>query len=163
MKELRAIIFDCDGTLADTMPIHYEAWRDALTRFDLDLSEDRFYELGGWPTKAIIQLLARETGRPLNVEEIADFKEKAFEERLDEVEPIAPVVAVVREFQGKLPLAVATGARARSSIASWRISGWPALPGRSLLRRSAPPQTASRRLSRGGPPDCRRPRILPSL
>lgn len=110
MTELRGIIFDCDGTLADTMPIHYEAWRDTLSRYHLELSEDRFYALGGWPTRAIIQLLAQETGRTLDVDEIADFKETAFQDRLDEVEAIEPVVSVVREFRGKLPLAVATGA-----------------------------------------------------
>lgn len=110
MSELRGIIFDCDGTLADTMPIHYEAWCDALTKYDLSLTEDRFYDLGGWPTKAIIKLLAQETGRTLDVEAIAAYKEARFEARLDEVQPIQPVVQVVSEFRGKLPLAVATGA-----------------------------------------------------
>jgi beta-phosphoglucomutase family hydrolase len=110
MTELRGIIFDCDGTLADTMPVHYEAWRDALSRYHLDLSEDRFYALGGWPTRAIIQLLAKETGRSLDVDEIADYKETAFQDLLDHVRPIEPVVSVVHEHRGKLPLAVATGA-----------------------------------------------------
>ncbi len=110
VREVRGIIFDCDGTLADTMPVHYEAWRDALDRWDLELSEDRFYALGGWPTRAIIELLGKETGRALSVDEIATFKEDAFQERLHEVRAIGPVVEVIETYRGKLPLAVATGA-----------------------------------------------------
>jgi beta-phosphoglucomutase family hydrolase len=110
MSELRGIIFDCDGTLADTMPVHFEAWQDAMRRYGLELSEDRFYALGGWPTRAIVQLLIKETGRKLDVDEVSHFKENAFANRLGEVRAIEPVVEVLRLHQGKLPLAVATGA-----------------------------------------------------
>ena len=105
-----AIIFDCDGTLADTMPVHYEAWQATLRRHpQLELSEDRFYELGGWPTLKICELLKRETGLPFDPVALAREKEADFERRLDHVQAIEPVVAVVREQRGKLPLAVATG------------------------------------------------------
>ena len=46
MNSICAIIFDCDGTLADTMPSHYEAWMAVLDRYRLEMSEDRFYALG---------------------------------------------------------------------------------------------------------------------
>lgn len=94
----QAIIFDCDGTLADTMPLHYQAWAETARRYDLELSEDRFYVLGGWPTRTMIELLARETGRSLDVDTIAMFKENAFLEMLDHVRPIEPVVAVARRI-----------------------------------------------------------------
>ena len=107
---ISAIIFDCDGTLADTMPVHYEAWQATLVRHPgLELSEDRFYELGGWPTLSICQLLQRETGLPFDPVALASEKEADFERRLDHVRPIEPVLAVVREQRGKLPIAVATG------------------------------------------------------
>ncbi len=105
-----AIIFDCDGTLADTMPVHFEAWQATLLRHPgLELSEDRFYELGGWPTLSICELLARETGLPFDPVALAAEKEADFERRLDHVRPIEPVLAVVRAERGKLPIAVATG------------------------------------------------------
>jgi beta-phosphoglucomutase family hydrolase len=108
--EPAAIIFDCDGTLADTMPVHYEAWAATLARYPgLSLSEDRFYVLGGWPTLNIAELLKKETGLAFDPKALSHEKELEFERRLDHVQPIEPVVAKVREFRGKLPIAVATG------------------------------------------------------
>jgi beta-phosphoglucomutase family hydrolase len=105
-----AIIFDCDGTLADTMPAHYEAWNETMSRYGLHLSEDRFYKLGGWPTLALTELLVKETGSSADPHELAREKELAFERRLSTVQPIEPVVSVAREYRGRLPIAVATGA-----------------------------------------------------
>lgn len=103
------IIFDCDGTLADTMPLHYESWMATLARFGLTLDEDRFYALGGWPSQRIAELLIAETGKTEDPARIARDKESRFRQLIHRVEPIEPVVAVAREHRGKLPLAVATG------------------------------------------------------
>ena len=107
---MKAIIFDCDGTLADTMPVHFEAWSLVAQRYEFAFDEDRFYSLGGWPTEKIITLLAEEAGKTVDVLAVAHEKEAAYQERLQQVRPIESVVAVVREHHGKLPLAVATGA-----------------------------------------------------
>lgn len=108
--ELAGIIFDCDGTLADTMPAHYEAWMQALARHGLEMSEDRFYALGGWPTEKVTELLVRESGKPHDVQAIAHYKESLFETMIHLVRAVEPVVAVAREHHGRLPMAVATGA-----------------------------------------------------
>ena len=110
MSEIRGIIFDCDGTLADTMPSHYEAWLTILSRYDLEMSEDRFYALGGWPTMRVAELLIGESGREIDAQAISHEKEALFETMLHLVRPIEPVIDVVREHHGRLPLAVATGA-----------------------------------------------------
>ncbi|MGD9722586.1 MAG: HAD family hydrolase [Pirellulales bacterium] len=110
MPEFRAIIFDCDGTLADTMPSHYVAWMTILARYNLAMTEDRFYELGGWPTRNVARLLAREAGREVDIERLAHEKEALFEEQLHLVRPIDPVLEVVHAHRGRLPIAVATGA-----------------------------------------------------
>jgi beta-phosphoglucomutase family hydrolase len=110
MSEFQAIIFDCDGTLADTMPSHYEAWMTILSRYDLAMSEDRFYELGGWPTRKVAELLAREAAREIDIDQLAEEKEALFEQFLHLVRPVPPVFEVVQAHRGKLPIAVATGA-----------------------------------------------------
>ena|SRR5436189_4423126 len=109
MREIRGIIFDCDGTLADTMPLHWKAWTSIATRHGLDFSEERFYALGGVPSRDIIQMLCQEQGKKLDHLAVAREKEEAYLPFLPEVKPIELVVKVAEANQGKLPMAVASG------------------------------------------------------
>jgi len=104
------LIFDCDGTLADTMPAHYLAWTTMLGKYGIPFPESRFYELGGVPTLQIIGILARESGvRVTDMVSMVHEKETAFLASLHAVQPVEPVVAVAANFRGKLPIAVASG------------------------------------------------------
>lgn len=106
----RGLIFDCDGTLADTMPVHYVAWTDMLTRHGIPFPETRFYELGGVPTAQIIRILSQEYGVPVDdVDAMVQEKETAFLEKLHAVKPIEKVIHVAKYHRGKLPIAVASG------------------------------------------------------
>lgn len=109
MPEFEALIFDCDGTLVDSMPAHYRAWVTTLSRYQLHLSEDEFYARGGWPTLVVAERVAKDSGRDLDIERIAHEKEAEFERTLHQIQSIEPVARVAREFHGKLPLGVATG------------------------------------------------------
>ncbi|MBT9558573.1 MAG: HAD-IA family hydrolase [Myxococcales bacterium] len=104
-----ALIFDCDGTLVDTMPGHFRAWTEALGRYGLVLPEPRFYALGGVPTRDIIALLSREAGVQVDIKEVAALKEALTEHHLATPAPIAEVVAIAAAARGVLPMAVATG------------------------------------------------------
>jgi beta-phosphoglucomutase family hydrolase len=107
---IQALIFDCDGTLADTMPLHWRAWSEVTRRHGLHFPEDRFYQLGGVPTRDILRLLAEEQGRPgLDPLAVAKEKEGLYLELLPQVGPVEEVVAIAREHRGRLPMAVATG------------------------------------------------------
>ena len=109
-EQTAALIFDCDGTLADTMPIHYRAWIAMLGTVGISFSEERFYQLGGMPTSKIIQLLAAETGVPVqDVEALVEQKENHFLTLLHEVQPIPPVFAIAQQYMGRMPMAVASG------------------------------------------------------
>lgn len=107
--EFDAYIFDCDGTLADTMPLHYKAWCAALAEHCAEFPEALFYELGGVPTERIVEILNERHGHQMPVAETARYKEKLFVEMIPEILPIEPVVAIVKECYGKKPLAVASG------------------------------------------------------
>jgi beta-phosphoglucomutase family hydrolase len=105
----QALIFDCDGTLADTMPLHWRAWQTVTQRYGLNFPEDRFYQLGGVPSRDILKMLSAEQNRPLDALTASREKEAAYIPFLQEVRPIEPVVRIVRENAGKLPMAVASG------------------------------------------------------
>src|SRR5512137_576074 len=105
----RAIIFDCDGTLADTMPLHWRAWQVISRRHGLSLPEDRFYSLGGVPSRDILRMLSIEQGVPLDAMAVAREKETEYLPLIAQVEPINTVVGVARENYGRIPLAVASG------------------------------------------------------
>jgi HAD superfamily hydrolase (TIGR01509 family) len=105
----RGIIFDCDGTLANSMPLHWRAWQETARRYGLELSEARFYSLGGVPARDILKMLSTEQGIALDPVTVAHEKEAAYLALIAEVEPIHTVVEVAREHYGKIPLAVASG------------------------------------------------------
>jgi len=106
---IQGIIFDCDGTLADTMPLHWRAWQSVTQRHRIIFPEDRFYSLGGVPSRDILKVLAQEQGLAIDPLAVAKEKEAAYLELLSHVGPIEVVVSIAHESYGKLPLAVASG------------------------------------------------------
>jgi beta-phosphoglucomutase-like phosphatase (HAD superfamily) len=107
------IIFDCDGTLADTMPLHWRAWQMIAARHKLHFPEERFYSLGGVPSRDILKMLSLEQGLGLDHLAVAREKEAEYLPLIAQVEPINTVVGIAREQHGKLPLAVASGGSRR--------------------------------------------------
>lgn len=108
-RPVGAVIFDCDGTLADTMPLHYRAWQATLQRHGAEMSEQLFYDLGGVPTVEIVRILNRRFGYGLDPEGIAHEKEALYEQLLPEAAPVPEVVTLAQTLHGALPLAVASG------------------------------------------------------
>jgi HAD superfamily hydrolase (TIGR01509 family) len=109
LQTFDALLFDCDGTLADTMPAHYRAWIRVTDAHGIDFDEDRFYGFAGRPTRDIAATLAREAGLEIDVDHAARLKEESFLAELDRVRAIDPVVEVVRRARGRVPIAVVTG------------------------------------------------------
>jgi beta-phosphoglucomutase family hydrolase len=109
--DFEAYIFDCDGTLADTMPLHYKAWCAALKGHECDFPEALFYELGGVPTERIVEILNERHGYSMPVKETATYKDRLFIEMIPLTLPIEPVAELVRQFHGIKPLAVASGGK----------------------------------------------------
>src|SRR6476646_1180291 len=106
---IKGIVFDCDGTLADTMPLHWRAWQVITARHGLHLPEDRFYSLGGVPSRDILKMLGQEQGVSIDHLAVATEKEAEYLPLISQVEPINIVVSVARENFGKIPMAVASG------------------------------------------------------
>lgn len=103
------LVFDMDGTLADTMPTHFEAWSRSMAAHGIEFSEERFYALGGVPAGVIIDMLAEEQGKEVNSTAVAEAKEELFLELLGDVRPILPVRAIAEFHREHIPMAIATG------------------------------------------------------
>ena|ERR1035437_9202284 len=104
-------IFDCDGTLVDTMPLHFRAWEKALQHAGLkgELSEELFYSLGGMPTRKVAQVMAKHYSLAIDVDHVFHHKEELFLEMQAEMKVIKPVVEFARKFHGRVPMSVASG------------------------------------------------------
>ncbi|MBC7693568.1 MAG: HAD family phosphatase [Methylotenera sp.] len=112
----KAYLFDCDGTIANSMPIHYRAWMKALDRWNCPFPEKDFYDWAGMPTPAIVERLNERQGLAMSHQEISDIKEKAYFELLPEVKPVPEVLEQIHLQHSRLPLAVVSGSPRDSVI-----------------------------------------------
>lgn len=105
------LIFDMDGTLVDTMPVHFRAWQAELGEHGMFILEEEFNTLGGMPAVEIARMLVGRFGLALDPVEISLSKEARYMELLTEVVVIEDTVNIVRTWHGRVPMAVATGSK----------------------------------------------------
>ena len=104
-----ALLFDCDGTLADTMALHYAAWHETLLRHGVDCPRSFIDTHAGVPTHGIVAEVNKLWGTQLDCDAITDEKEARFAERIHHAVPVEEVLATARAYHGKLPMAVVSG------------------------------------------------------
>jgi len=114
----QAYLFDCDGTIADSMPLHYVAWSKALAEHRCEFSEDLFYDWGGVSVAEVIQRLNAEQGLNMSVEEVSNRKESFYLENLRQLKAIPEVLEVIEANYGRIPFAVVSGSTRESVTAS---------------------------------------------
>ncbi len=104
-------IFDLDGTLVDTMPLHYRAWDEAMRAVGLrcPLDEELFYSHGGVPTLKVAELIAQHYGLTIDPHAVFDHKETLFQALQKDAKLIEPVVAFARTVAATHPVAIASG------------------------------------------------------
>ena len=106
---VRGLIFDCDGTLADTMALHYTAWEETFAAQGLACPLEFLIRHNGKPTDRIVAQYNVEFNQNLDVERFTADKERRAWARLDQARPLEPVAALARQYQGVLPMAVVSG------------------------------------------------------
>lgn len=119
----RAYLFDCDGTIVDSMPLHYIAWKKALGEWNCTFDEDLFYTWGGRPVTEIIGALNRMHGLEMPVDAVARRKESLYFELERDLKAIPEVLEHIEAMHGHVPLAVVSGSRRNSVVHSLSALG----------------------------------------
>ena len=114
----KAYLFDCDGTIADSMPLHYIAWKKALGEWNCEFEEKLFYEWGGMPVVEIISSLNKRDGLSMPVEIVARRKEELYFELLPQLQAVPDVLEHIEDGHKRIPLAVVSGSTRESVTAS---------------------------------------------
>ncbi len=113
-----AYLFDCDGTIADSMPLHYVAWKKVLGEWNCEFEEAFFYSLGGMPIVEIIAMLNKKHGLNMPVTSVARRKESLYYEMLPQLKVVPEVLEHIKEQHGRIPFAVVSGSTRDSVMAS---------------------------------------------
>ena len=115
-----AYLFDCDGTIADSMPLHYLGWKYVLADWNCEFAEEHFYSLGGMPVTEIIAMLNERDGLNMPVDEIRKRKEEFFFGNLSLLKGIPEVLEHIELSHGQVPFAVVSGGTRNCVTASLR-------------------------------------------
>jgi HAD superfamily hydrolase (TIGR01509 family) len=116
--EFRAFLFDCDGTVVDSMPLHYLAWKQALGEWNCDFSEDTFYAWGGLPVAEVISRLNAQHGLQMPVAAVETRKENLYYDHISRLQVVPEVVEHIDAMYGKIPFAVVSGSARESVVKS---------------------------------------------
>jgi beta-phosphoglucomutase family hydrolase len=119
----RAYLFDCDGTIADSMPLHYIAWKKALKEWGCEYDEKLFYSWGGKPVRKIIADLNKMQGLKMPIDAVAARKESLYLEQLPQLKAIPEVLEHIEAEHGRIPFAVVSGSRRDSVVGSLTALG----------------------------------------
>ena len=119
----KGLIFDLDGTLADTMPIHYIAWKNAAAKYGVNYTTELFIQMAGIPVYPSVEKINEIFGTSIDPKEMGDSKEAEFEKNMHLTPEIKVVTDLVREYHGKIPMAVGTGGSRRLSLKTLEIIG----------------------------------------
>lgn len=119
----KGLIFDLDGTLADTMPIHYIAWKNAAAKYSIDFTVELFGRLAGIPLYPTVVKLNELFGTSIDPKIMGDLKEDEYELNMHLTPEIKVVTDLVRKYHGIIPMAVGTGGSRRLALKTLDIIG----------------------------------------
>ncbi len=107
---VKGLIFDLDGTLIDSMPLHYEAYNHCLEPWGVHYPKELFLSRGGIPTQDTLLLIEEENNiKDFDLELALERKRTFVDTNLDKITLIEPVFDIVKSYYGKLPMAIGTG------------------------------------------------------
>lgn len=109
LKRYDGFVFDMDGTIVDSMPLHLAGWERASEIFNFHYNPDWFYNLGGVPSRKIAELIEKEQQISLDIDAVTRAKSEYFLTVIDRVTPFPAMKTLVHELAAHCPLAIGTG------------------------------------------------------
>jgi beta-phosphoglucomutase family hydrolase len=119
----KGLIFDIDGTICDTMPVHFIAWRETAKEYGIDFTPEHFVEVTGVPALQTSQYLKAKFNVDFDVFEFTRRKEERYEENMHKAKPIGPVIKVIMDNKGRIPMACGTGGSQHLAWKTLEIAG----------------------------------------
>jgi beta-phosphoglucomutase family hydrolase len=113
--DARALIFDLDGTLSNSLPVHMATWNKVGETYGFKFDPQIMLEMTGRATIEFARHIVAYYGLSVDPEEIVKLKQKSFRDSAQLLEPVDEIIAIVKEYHGKLPMAVGTGASRKST------------------------------------------------
>lgn len=112
----KALIFDLDGTLSDSLPVHIASWHSVCEKLNCTFDERILVEMTGAPTISFAERIKREQNLEIDAEELVEMKQKEFWKNVNQVKPHGAVIDLMKNAHGKIPMAVGTGASRQSAM-----------------------------------------------
>jgi len=113
--EAKALIFDLDGTLSNSLPVHVATWNKVGETYGFKFDTQIVHEMTGRPTIEFARHIVEKYNLTANPEDIVKLKQETFWNSAELLEPVQEIIAIVKEFHGKLPMSVGTGASRKST------------------------------------------------
>ena len=122
--DFKAYLFDCDGTIVDSMPLHYKGWIKALAEYGCtNFTEEFFYAMGGMPVTAVVEAINQRDGLSIPAEQFAVHKEDLYYELIHELKAVPEVLEEIHRAHGTVPFAVVSGSTRESVVKSLETLG----------------------------------------
>jgi len=113
--EAKALIFDLDGTLSNSLPVHVATWNKVGETYGFTFDPQIVHEMTGRPTIEFARHIVEKYNLTANPEDIVKLKQKTFWDSAELLEPVQEIIAIVKEYHGQLPMSVGTGASRKSA------------------------------------------------
>lgn len=120
-KNIKALIFDLDGTLADTMPIHLKSWTRTGKDLGVEITEELIQINAGMPTLTLVEKFNREFGWNLNGQDVRKTKQHHFDaikKEQGKIQPIKKIFELAQSMRTQMPMSIGTGSSRNNALKS---------------------------------------------
>ncbi|MGL4205753.1 MAG: HAD family hydrolase [Aeromonadaceae bacterium] len=109
LEDFKGLIFDLDGTLVDSMPLHVAAWCKTAPEYGLSVDGEWIYQYGGVPSRKIAAMLGEAQGITLDCDAVARRKTAYYVAMIGQATPFPAMLHLVQSMSGRVPMAIGTG------------------------------------------------------